>query len=61
MTNFFAVAVFLVFPTHPLHSPSPIDGEELPGVAALRPRFRLVAPGCLLGGVVGGLLAAAPG
>ncbi len=32
---------FLVFPTHPLHSPSCIDRGELPGVAAFRPRLRL--------------------
>ncbi len=40
---------------------SRIDRRELPGVAVLRPRLRLAAPGCLLGGAMGGLSAAAPG
>ena len=61
---FFAIAVLLDFPTHPLHSPSRIDRGELPGVAAMR--LRLAGPGCLLGGALGGLagmrlLLAAPG
>ena len=57
---------FLVFPTHPLHGPSRIDRGVLPGIAAFRLRLRLAwlrlaAPGCLLGGTLGGLSAAAPG
>ena len=57
---------FSCFPTHPLHVPSRIDRGELPGVAVFRPRLRLArlrlaAPGCLLGGTLGGLSAAAPG
>ena len=52
---FFAIASFLVFPTHPLHVSSRIDRGELPGVAAFGPWLRLAAPGCLLGEAFGGL------
>ena len=52
---------FSCFPSYPLYSPSRIDRGKLPGVAALRPRLRLGAPGCLLGGALGGLSAVAPG
>lgn len=50
---FFAIAVFHVFPTHPLYSPSYIDSGELPGVAAMR--LCLAGPGYLLGGALEGL------
>lgn len=50
---FFAIAIFHIFLTHPLYSPSYIDSEELLGIAAMR--LYLVRPGYLLDGVLEGL------
>ena len=59
MQRFSLQLQFIVFPT--LHVPGRIDRKEFLGIAIMKPRLPLAAPGCLLGGALGGLSAAAPG